>query len=83
MSPLMCKAKDLELADTVHLFDGPFGYGIVTKIEDDKVHIFRPYAATADFSYSSGVIHFVGFEQVILFKYESREVRVVDKKKLR
>ena len=61
---ILLKINELKLGDTVELFDGPWGYGIVNKIENDIIHIFRPYGTCADFSYTGGVIPYVGFEDV-------------------
>lgn len=56
-------AKDLRLADVVKLLDGPFGTAVVTKVGETEVTFFRPYATTADFSYTGGVIPYIGIEQ--------------------
>jgi hypothetical protein len=58
------KISELHLGDTVKLFDGPFGFGVVTKISGGVVKVFRPYATTADFSYTGGVIPYIGTEEV-------------------
>jgi hypothetical protein len=63
-TPFKAKISELELGDTVKLFDGPFGWGVVRRITDTLVTVFRPYAITADFSYTGGVIPYVGIEEV-------------------
>ena len=60
------KAAELRLADRVRLFEGEFGDAVITKIEEDAVTAFRPYATTADFSYTGGVIPYIGTETVRL-----------------
>ena len=61
--------KKLQLADTVRLFDdGAFRDGVVTNIDDDYVYVERPYSHTADFSYTGGVIAYIGHENCKLPK---------------
>ncbi len=50
----------------MQLFEGAFGYAVVTQIKDGNVHLFRPYATTSDFSTTAGVIPYVGFEPVVI-----------------
>ena len=60
------KTSELQLADVVCQMDSrtnPFSTCVVTKVEDGKVTLFRPYAVTADFSYTGGVIPYTGTEQ--------------------
>ena len=54
---------DLHLGDCVQAFDGPYGTAIVKKIDNDIVTFFRPYGAHEHFSYSGGVICYVGIEE--------------------
>lgn len=61
--PIVCKIADLQLGDVVEVFTGPWGTGIVRQIKDGVVTIFRPYGATADFSYTGGVICYTGTEE--------------------
>lgn len=61
--PATIPARDLKLADVIKLFEGPWGYAVVKQITDDRVILFRPYAQTADFSYTGGVICYVGIEE--------------------
>lgn len=61
-NPTMTKIADLKLADTVKLFEGPWGTGIVTQINEGLVTIMRPYGSTSDFSCTSGVIFYTGLE---------------------
>ena len=73
------KPADLKLRDVVRLFDGAFGDGVVHKIADGVVSIFRPYAITADFEYTGGVIPYIGTETVTLFLDDSREVTLIER----
>jgi hypothetical protein len=76
------KAKDLQLADTVKLYDGTFGYAVVTKIEDGMVTFFRPYATTADFSCGNTVIPYVGIENFTTMITSNSDFEVCNRKEL-
>lgn len=54
--------SQLQLGDTVEVFEGCFGTAVVNQIANGSVHFFRPYAMTEDFSYTGGVIPFIGIE---------------------
>lgn len=56
------KARDLKLGDKVQLFEGAYGWGTVTKVDDTTVHVFRVYVQTSDFAYTGGVIPYTGHE---------------------
>jgi hypothetical protein len=78
------KTCELTLGDTVEVFnDGPWNYGIVTQIRDGIIHIFRPYGCCADFSYTGGVIPYVGFEDVTYEVTNSRDWKVLERKILK
>ena len=84
MKPFDVAPNGLCLGDTIKLFDGAFGYAIVNKIADGSVHVYRPYATTADFSYTGGVIPYIGIEQFTLSQqYDTRKVTVVQRKELK
>ena len=60
--------NEMRLADTVIRLDqsgypdllaGPL---TVKQIKDGLVHLFRIYTSTADFSYTGGVICYIGYE---------------------
>lgn len=55
-------AKELQLADVVQLHDGPWGTAIVKQIKDNEVTFFRPYGHANEFSYTGGVICYIGIE---------------------
>lgn len=71
----MVFVRDLRLRDVVR-FTGldAFGDGVVRQITDDTVTIFRPYATTADFSYTGGVIPYIGIEEVKLSVVDTRPI---------
>lgn len=60
----MILINDLRLGDVVQLFDQDYGTAMVTKVTPSEVTMFRPYATTADFEYTGGVIPYMGFEIV-------------------
>ena len=60
--PCEVKIGDLQLGDTVQAFEGPFGSAVISQIKDGSVHFFRPYGVTEDFSYTGGVIPYIGIE---------------------
>jgi len=55
----------LTLGAVVRLWTNePFGDAIVKKIDPNgDINLFRPYGVTADFSYTGGVICYVGIEE--------------------
>jgi hypothetical protein len=75
---------ELRLADTV-ILDGlaPWRAAIVNKITDTEVTLFRPYGTTAEFSYSGGVICYVGIEEFTIPRQSSVPVEVVARKELK
>lgn len=59
--------SELRLGDTVEIFDGPYGTGIVRKIDDKSVEFFRPYGHGENFAYGgtgngSQIICYTGCE---------------------
>jgi len=72
-------ASELVLGDRVLLFDDAYGWGTVVKIADEEVHVFRPYVHIGDFSYTGGVLHYIGSEVVKLYKgKDTRQTYNVD-----
>lgn len=57
------KGSELRLADVVRLNAEAFADAVVSNITDKEIFFFRPYATTADFSYTGGVIPYIGIEQ--------------------
>ena len=53
--------SELQLADQVARHND-FGIATVKQITDSTVTFFRPYTVTADFSYTGGVICYVGIQ---------------------
>ena len=56
--------KDLRLGDVVRLYDDAYADATVKNVTNAVVTLFRPYVVTADFSYSGGVICYVGIEEI-------------------
>lgn len=55
--------RSLRLGDIVRLSDSPYGFATVKKVGDFEITFFRPYVTTADFSYSGGVMCYIGIEE--------------------
>lgn len=68
MSNLVSSNPNISLGDVVSIaVDGSGAYtsATVCKVnEDGTVNLFRPYTHTADFSYTGGVICYVGIEHI-------------------
>jgi len=63
--PYRAKTKDLRIGDQVRIGDMPYGVATVKKIET-HVTVFRPYVHHDNFTYTGGVICYVGFEEFML-----------------
>lgn len=79
--PKMVKIADLNLADVVELFEGPYGTGTVTKINEGLVTINRPYGATADFACGGSVIFYTGMETCNYLIQSSTSLKVWQRSK--
>jgi hypothetical protein len=79
------KARDMKLADTVRY--APFGWAwnvaIVKQITATDVVLFRPYGTTADFSYTGGVICYIGTEQYTIPLSSDSEYELLERKELK
>lgn len=67
-TPYVIDAKDCRLGDIVRpvVLDNPnegYSDSTVIKITDQSVTLFRPYVHTSDFTYTDGVIPYVGMNQ--------------------
>ena len=65
------KASDLGLGDVVRFSKDGYGDATVIKIEEkdgDKwITVFRPYVHISDFSYTGGVIPYIGTERFSVY----------------
>jgi hypothetical protein len=61
--PTPTPIKELRLGDVVQVWDGPWGTATIHQIADDCVFFERPYGARADFSFTGGVLCYVGIER--------------------
>ena len=75
--------RELRLGDVVQLFDGPFGTATVQKVTDEAVHMERPYGVSADFSYTGGVITYIGHEHVVYPRDSAAVLKVWSRKDLK
>lgn len=69
-------ARDLVLGDVVKVMEGAWGWATVVRIEEDVVHLFRPYVHVGDFSYTGGVLHYIGSETFSLIRDSGRSYTV-------
>jgi len=85
MEPTLITAKQMQLGDTVQLASGavPFCACTVKQIRDGFVTLFRPYVHTADFSYTGGVMCYVGVEEYTLPIEYSQEYYLLERKTLK
>lgn len=81
---------DLRLADVITqqecrgtVREAEFSTCTVIQIEDDRVKLFRPYSATADFSYTGGVIPYIGVEEYWVEKDSSMLWTIYSRKELK
>jgi hypothetical protein len=81
--PITVKVADLQLGDVLELFEGPYGTATVKQIRDGQVTLFRPYAATADFSTTSGVICYTGIEECKYLIGSNAKFKVYSRKELK
>lgn len=80
------KLSELKLADIVYVKDDPaMGTMAVKNVTDKEVTFFRPYAHTADFECTNGVICYVGVEtfSVPLAYDKGMEYELVSRKRVR
>lgn len=74
----------LKLADVVELFDtGPWNSATVQQIKDGWITFHRPYGASADFSYTGGVICYTGLETCKVPINPKQSFKVWHRKELR
>lgn len=74
---------ELQLADVVQVLEGPWGTATVVQIKDNIIHLERPYGTTADFSYTGGVIAYVGLERFTMFADSKTTVTLWQRKELK
>ena len=85
MTPIHAQTKDLQLADVVQLNFAtamPWHTSTVQQIKDGYATLFRPYVHTEDFSYTGGVICYIGIETFEV-PMDSREVIILERKTLK
>ena len=90
MSNQLINATNLQLADKVIRVtndgspDLKLGISTVQQIKDGIITMFRPYTHTSDFSYTGGVICYVGIEEFTISQSDQqKEWILLDRTKLR
>jgi len=76
------KGTELRLADVVNTEGDKYNSATIKQITKDSITLFRPYVATADFSYTGGVICYIGIEEYTVPK-DDREWEVIERKELK
>lgn len=60
------EGTELVLGDEIRAFEGAYGWVTVVKVDEDTVTVFRPYVHVGNFSYTGGVLHYLGSETFTL-----------------
>ena len=77
--------RDMQLGDTVRYtpFGSAWNIAIVKQVTADEVTLFRPYGTTADFSYTGGVICYVGIETCTVPRNSDAQYELLERRTLR
>ena len=74
-------ANVLLLGDRVNLFadqpGAPYGWATVVQVTEEEVTVVRPYVHTSDFSYTGGLMSYLGQETCKLYRKSDRIFDVV------
>ena len=79
MMPEQVKICDLKLGDIVKLSDGAYMCATVQQVTPDEIIMVRPYIHCNDFSYTGGVITYIGQEIVKYYRQTTRWVTVLER----
>ena len=76
--------KELKLADQIVRANGSVPHVVTVKqIKDNEITFFRPYTQTGDFSYTGGVICYIGVEEWTESVDSSSEWTLLERKTLK
>lgn len=75
--------SELRLADVVESDHGTFRVQVVKCIDENTVTFFRPYVHTEDFSWTGGVLCYVGIEEWKCPINDFRNLRLLERKELK
>ena len=69
LCPITIEAKNLQLRDVIQSFSSPYSCCTVVKIdtENKMVHLVRPFIKCENFSYTGGVMHYIGVENYVIW----------------
>lgn len=71
---LKLSVSQLQVGDCIKQLVGPFGTAIVAQATDKEVKLFRPYGATAGFTYSDNrTICYTGIEETVFARDSKHE----------
>ena len=76
---MMTTIAELRLGDEVDLGLESYGTATVVKIKDGVVELIRPFIHIGEFSYTGGVLNYIGTETVKLFVDSTRRIRLVQR----
>ena len=77
-------AKDMQLADVIRWPElGDWNTCIVKNVTDKDVALFRPYGHHADFSYTGGVICYIGVGDCTISRDSTHEYELLRRTELR
>lgn len=75
--PRKVKLSELQLGDIVDTQFGEYSYATVRQIKDNIVTFVRPYIHTDDFSYTGGVLWYIGIEEFTDFAMDGGTKSIV------
>ena len=73
--------REMTLGDIVSIDNDTYSHAIVKQITNEWVTLFRPYVHTADFSYTGGVMCYVGIEEYKVHIDSTMPYRLIKKGK--
>lgn len=84
MEPRIAQIHELQLRDEVGLDWQGYATATVERITDDAVYLVRPYVHTSDVKTTSGVISYIGWENITLDRRDlMRQVTLIDRRPVR
>ena len=79
----LLSSRELQIGDTVR--DGHYEWNtkIVKKKDKENITFFRPYGTTANFTYTGGVICYVGIEEYQVPLSDYKDYTLLNRQELR
>lgn len=79
MKPKEVLVSELELGDVVELSVSPYGTATVCNVTENEVEYFRPYTHHEDFTYTGGIICYVGIEKFKEYRHSDKTIKLLEK----